>query len=307
MAVNQLESEYQGQPAVFLEYDVDNADYATRAWRFWSAFQGSSATLPLIVVDSGNQIASGSADFRPVYRQMVDKALARPAEAEIEATWWREGDHIVVAVQLTNRLAADIGSNDQAQVHAIVYENAKVALTNHYVRATISESIDKLRSGATATYTLTSDSLVGVDWDKLAVVVIADHRPNPAASRVYDTLQAAPAARINSPFSLSSAELTFLVDPAGERPGALRRQTIQIAGAPGLTWTATVDVPWLTVTPSSGAVAATVQIGAEPDRLVDGWQEATVTFAAGGRFAQQVTVRAYRGPISSTYLPAVQK
>lgn len=306
MAVNELDGEYQGQPVLFLEYDVDDPDYSTRETRFWAAHSGGSVTLPLIAVDSGHQISSGSLDFRKVYREMVNSALARPAEADIEATWWREEDQVVVSVAVTNRSDSTIGHMDLATVHAIVYENAEIKLTNHYVRAIADEQLGEVFPGATSSYTLMSEKLTGVDWDKLAVAVIVDHRPD-SKSYAYDTLQAAPATKIDSPFAVSTNSVLLLSDTGGERPGTASRQLLQITGSPGLTWTAAVTVPWLTVTPMTGTVNAQVQIAAEPDQLADGWQQTTVTFAASKQYQQPVTVRVYRGPLSFVYLPGVQK
>ena len=239
----------------------------------------------MVILDSGNQVSSGYNSVSTNYKQMADTALARPAGAEVGASWWRDGDRVVTEVQVTNRTAVSLGGANNAQVHAIVYENTKVKLTSRDVRAEVSKQISQdftgLKPGATATYLLGSEDLTGVDWEKLDVVAIVDYQP--AQGGPYDALQSAPAGRISNPFAIATSNIAFLVDPALDHPGAARRQAVQITGAPGLTWTATVDVPWLTVTPNGGAVNSEAELAVDPLLLADGWQQTTVTFAAGDK------------------------
>lgn len=307
MAIEQLAKQYQGEPVVFLESDFYN-DELQRDLYFWAAHKGP-ASFPMVIVDSGNQVSSGYNSSTTNYKQMVDTALARPAGADVRASWWRDDDRIVAEVQVTNRTTVPLGGANAAQVHVIVYENTKVKLTSRFVRAEVSQQIGQdfmdLQPGATATYLLGSEDLTGVDWDKLDVVAIVDYRP--VQGGPFDALQSALAVRISDPFAIATSNIAFLVDPAFDQPGAARRQAVQITGAPGLTWTATVNVPWLTVTPHTGVVNSDAQMAVDPLLLADGWQQTTVTFAAGDRYEQRVAVRAYRGQVSLVFLPAAMK
>lgn len=170
---------------MFLEYDFDSAPYA-RSGRWWQAAGVSTATLPFVMVDSGNQFSNGYEDFATVYRSMVEAALPRPAQVDITAYWWRDGERVRFRVHVTN-LAAD--SLQQADLHAIVFEETKVKLTNRFVREAVAEWIWDLAPGATNTYTLETSELVGVDWDRLRYIVLVDHRA-PEATGAFDTLQA---------------------------------------------------------------------------------------------------------------------
>jgi hypothetical protein len=73
-----------------------------------------------------------------------------------------------------------------------------------------------------------------------------------------------------------------------------------------MTWTANIDAPWLTVTPSSGTTNSTVEVAVDPAQMQDGWQEGTVIFAAA-EFERPVAIRAYRGEVSLLYLPLATK
>jgi hypothetical protein len=184
-----LAQDYAGQPVVFIEYDVDNPP-SRRYDRWWAAFGGGSATLPMVMVDSGNQISNGYEDFYDVYQAMVDSALARPAQAEIQATWWRTGSRVGFDVEVKNLSTATLSSSaNSATVHAIVYEDARAKLTNRFARATVEAGIPDLAPNATATFKLETSDLSDVDWDKLHFVVLVDYRPSGSVG-AFDMLQA---------------------------------------------------------------------------------------------------------------------
>jgi hypothetical protein len=58
-----LAQDYAGRPVVFLEHPVDSAP-PSRYGRWWAAYSsGGTVGLPLIMLDSGNQISNGWLDF----------------------------------------------------------------------------------------------------------------------------------------------------------------------------------------------------------------------------------------------------
>jgi uncharacterized repeat protein (TIGR01451 family) len=188
--VDQLTTEYAGQPVVFMEQDADDP-VGARYSRWWAAHGGGSVTLPLVMVDSGNQISNGYVDFYNVYKSMIDTSLARPAQAEIQASSRRSGDTLHFEVQLMNLSGVTLDYGNGATLHALVYEDARVGLTDHFVRAATSTAIPGLAHGETTTLTLETD-LSGVDWDNIHAIVLADYRPG-GSSGAYDMLQAATA------------------------------------------------------------------------------------------------------------------
>ena len=194
--VDQLAEEYAGSPVYFLEYPADNAP-SNRYGRWWAAYGGSSSVyLPLIMVDSGNQISNGPVDFYNVYKSMVETALVRPAKAAITAYVLRCGNKIRFFVRLTNHSGTPLSySLNNATIHAAVWESAQVARTGRYVRASVSTSItSSLADGSSAEFILDTPELTGVDWDKLHTVVLADYRPE-GLTGAFDTLGAALAPR----------------------------------------------------------------------------------------------------------------
>lgn len=170
---------------MFLEYDVDNAP-DSRLSRWWQASDVTSPTLPLVMVDSGNQVSNGNEDFATAYRAMVDAALPRAIQADIQAYWWRDGDRVRFRVHVTNLTA---GALSLAAVHAIVFEESKVKLTNRFVREAVTEGIWDLAPGATGTYTLATPVLTEVDWARLRYIVLVDDLAS-GVTGPYDTLQA---------------------------------------------------------------------------------------------------------------------
>ena len=72
-----------------------------------------------------------------------------------------------------------------------MYEDAHVADTDRFARAAVSEYVyDDLAPGATADFSLVTPDLVGVNWDKLHFLVLADYQPA-GGTGPYDMLQAA--------------------------------------------------------------------------------------------------------------------
>jgi hypothetical protein len=183
--VDDLADEYADQPVVFLEHDVDDPQ-GDRISRFWAAYGPGSVTLPLIMVDSGEEISYGYVAFASTYRAMVNRALARPAQARLVVDRQRLGNSYSFEVQVTNLSDTTLSSSNEASVHVIVYEDTHVADTDRFVRAATSVGITSLAPDETKTYNLTI-ALQDVNWSKLHSVVLVDYRPGGA----YDMLQAA--------------------------------------------------------------------------------------------------------------------
>ncbi len=293
-AVDALAAQYAGR-AVFIEQNVD-APIGNRISRFWAAFTGTTAYLPLVIVDSGHQMLTGSqADFKSAFAALVEPELARPPAAAIEAYARRVGSAMRVYATVRNASGATLSASaNHAALHALVYEDKKVGVTSHFIRAAPWLDVaTPLADGATLSATIDTAALSGVNWGALHTVVVADWTPAPGS--VYDMLQAAvarPAALAAAP-----AAVTLGVD-AGDP--ADRSAAIALAGPYNLRWTATADAPWLAVTPAEGAIAAAPAVVASASRLVPGRQEGHVTFSAvsddGMAFTEFVTVTAVLGP-----------
>jgi hypothetical protein len=175
---------------LFLEQDYYSA-LGDRRSRFWAAFTGSSAATPLVMVDSGQQIRHGNAESAAVYRQMVQTSMARPAQGEVGARYWREGERIQAKVTVTNGSGATLSAANEATVHVLVFENARVWWTGRYVRAAAWTPIDEpLADGATRTFGLETGALIVQDWNQVRVVALVDYRPG-GNTGPYDMLQAA--------------------------------------------------------------------------------------------------------------------
>ena len=191
--------DYSGQLVVFLEQNVDHP-VGSRYDRWWAAYSGGSASLPLVMADSGHQISNGSVSFYNVYKGMVDAELARAVQAYIAASCRRVGNRIQISGQMTNLSGVTLSSSGNvATIHAIVYEDAHVGVTDRYVRTATSTGItSSLTNGSTMTFTLETSDLTGVNWDNLHTIVLADYRPG-GSSGAYDMLQATIASWIVEP------------------------------------------------------------------------------------------------------------
>ena len=287
---------------ILIEQDVDNP-VGNRKGRWWTAYDGSSVTLPMMMVGSGYQISNGYVDFYPVYRNMIEAQLARPPQAAVNASYQRVGNHFDVRVSVTNESGVPLSYLNQATVHVIVYEEAKVHDTNRFVRAASSESIsDSLEHGQTVSFILTTEDITPVNWDAVHVIALVDYRPQ--STGPYDTLQAAVATE-SVDFGVSPDTVVFMVSPTET---AVAPRQLTIVGPPKLTWHVTGAADWFIVAPPQGDRSTSPQLSLVLGNLTDGWQEKTITFnaeTAAETFQEDVLVRAYRGPIFQVYLPIV--
>lgn len=252
--------------------------------------------LPLVMVDSGNQISNGYVDFHGVYQNMVETSLARPAEAEIGASWWRSGDQVELLVEIKNLRPTPL---ENAWVVAIVYEENHIKVTNRFGRAEVVRPVSLWLPNEVRTIIMTSDPLTGVDWDKLRVVVLVEYYHEDEGA--YDMLQAAPAMRVAPSLSVSPESLTFLVDPDDVDD---QEATVQVLGGGFAEWTATTDRPWLRIAPTTGNLLGQPQVTIDKSALNPGWQQGAVTFTAtDAAFSDTVAVRAYLGEVKRLYVP----
>jgi len=254
------------------------------------------------MVDSGHNAKAGPAAYFAAYSTMVDASLARSPQAELQATWVRQGNKVNFSVQVKNLSGKTLSSSNDATVHAIVYQQQHLQLTNRYVVSAVETPINNnLANGATGTYTLQTGDLIDVDWSKLHYLALVDYIPS-SSSEKYDMLQAAvaqPAAYVQPD------QLVFLVDNGAT---GVPSQTAQVQGPSSLTWNASESTAWLSVSPGSGTPATLPQFSVSKAALASGWQQAVVSFSSpDGALSDQVTVKAYLGELIYLFLPMMAK
>jgi hypothetical protein len=175
---------------VLLEHDVYNPA-GIRLERFYDARGTQSCGVPWVMVDSGYTFACGAMDFATVYRAMIDDALTRPPEADIQGSYERITDDVRVHVRLTNHTGRMLSFANWTTVNALVWEDAKVGRTSRFVRGGSQVDLpDNFADGATMNVDVLVANVPVADWAKAHVLVIADYRPEPTESR-YVSLQAA--------------------------------------------------------------------------------------------------------------------
>ena len=257
----------------------------------------------MVMVDSGNQISNGYVDFYNVYKAMVDGALAKPAQAEIQAHWWRTGSKVGFYVQVKNLSTVTLSSwANSATVHAIVYEDAHVKVTNRFARAAVEAGISNLAPNATTTLKLETSDLSDVNWDNLHFVVLVDYRPSVSVG-AFDVLQAIAALPIPAPFTAQPDSLTFMVDPTDL---SIQPALVNFQGPGFVNWTAIPSASWLTTSPSSGPITIQPTISVIKNNLSTGWQQGNITFTTtDGFFSDQVIINTYLGSVKRLYLPIV--
>ena len=248
-AVITLQGEMQGR-AVLLEYDFDAGSTAGR-YQCYRAADPYGGYLPLVMTGSGFRTSSGPVNYEPIYRGMIEQELARAPEAAVAAYSRRQGDALRVYVEAENRSGAALTPESRAAIWVIAWENARIRLTDTWVRAAVRSPIGvSVAAGERITAVVETPALTGVSWERIESLAMVERRT--AAGGRYDMLQAAvsrPAALLVSP-----GQVTM--------PRSAASAEIELAGPHALAWTAEPDSPWLEVVPASGTVPTTATVRA---------------------------------------------
>lgn len=291
--VDRLATEMASRPVVFLEMNYD-AQVGNRVSRWWLAYPGGTPFLPLVMVGSGREIADGIMDFERVFRGMVEREMARPPQAALRVWWVREGGRLRLYTRLTNLLPVPLGLDNQATVHALVWEVKRVGTTERIIRdAPYAEISPPLPAGATRDLPpLLTRELAGVDWGPVFALALVEWRPPNSAA--FDQLQAARA----TPAGVAAIpkDLIFRVNPLNP---VTSRRPLALDGPGGTAWTASSDAPWLRLVPTSGTLPTAAQAEVDVAQLASGPQRATLTVTAvsadGWTASTSIPVEAHLG------------
>jgi hypothetical protein len=301
--VDQVAQEYASKPAVFLENNVDTP-IGTRENRWWAAWSGGTAYLPLDQVDSGHQVTSGFSSlsqFKTATKAMVDAELARPPQAAVTAYWQRVDSHFRVWVSVTNLTSVTLSYNSNAaEVDVLVWEDVTPDnvhyVTSRYIRAAPTQPLTTpLPSGATASFAIDTPNLSGVNWAKLHCLALVDYRPG-GTTGAWDMLQAAIATAPQ--FAVTPDHLDETIPEGDDTP---RTAAVTFLGPSTLTWTSSSDVAWLSVSPTGGDPTTPATVTVNPVGLPAGLYFGTLTFVATGSdsssFTATLTVTLVRGDV----------
>lgn len=321
--INQLAEEYSNQPVVFLDYHYDLAledglpTYFPPEAR-WNVIQASEAGLGLTwaVVDSGrlhHRGAENTDDAVTAYRDMLDDALAKPAEAEISATWWREGNSVNIIATVTNQSTVTLSLDNNAGVHAIVkepYAEYPTHTTLHPGLNSGMAQIPNLAPGETGTFHISIPDIYPQDWQNLEFIVLVDYQTAPGAK--YDQLQAAFATPATTPSAITAQPNSFYFMISESDPFIPAFSTT-ILGDAGLNWSATVDKPWLTIDRSTGTTGESISPTVDVAAISPGFQTAKIMViddAGTWHTGISVTVFKLREPIETLnrlFLPIIER
>jgi hypothetical protein len=282
--VRTLQGELAGR-AILLEYAYD--DFNTgRVDRWWAAYKGApSVALPLAMVGSGSDVCQGSLDYDTRYRAMLDAELARPPAASIRA--WRQqvGNGLRLHLRATNLGDLPLSPENEAAFWVLVWEDRRVGLTETWVRATFRAPLtSELSLGGTAVATVDVPAIAGISPSQLRVLALLEHRL--AAADRFDMLQAA----VAMPASFEVTPTSLALGPTEISA------VVAVEGPDALTWTATPQVSWLQVTPTTGAVPGTMTVSLVGTPSVG--EDGAVQIEAAGSgmsFSTTVTVTTVEG------------
>ena len=173
---------------LIIDQDVD-APLGGRLDRWFDSYNTPGTVyLPLVMVDSGEQIDSGDTSFTQVYGDMLDTALTRPAGARMAVEATRIGSVLQFDVSITNTSGERLSAANHATLTALVYEEPATANAIPLVVRTGTTAITTLADGDTGSTTFEA-TVTGLNPSTTRWVVIADYLPA-GSTTAYDTLQA---------------------------------------------------------------------------------------------------------------------
>ncbi len=210
--INQLAVDYSNKPVVFIDYRYSlniPPDYPTPEFR-WEIIQATEEGLGLTwaIVDSGrmhNRGAETTEEAEEAFTEMLESALARPAEAEIHALWEIEGDSINVIATVKNNSTTTLSLANNAAVHAIVKEPNTIRPNHTTINPGLDSGrakIENLAPGETGTFYITVPNLDPINWENVQVIVLVDYQVTPGSH--YDQLQATFATEVKNRVYLPS-------------------------------------------------------------------------------------------------------
>lgn len=262
------------------------------------------------MVDSGrlhHRGAETTAEAYETYTAMIDDALARPATADIDAFWWREGSTIKISATVKNNSSITLTTGNNAGVYGIVKENG-VRYDTHTTSQpglnAAKTAITSLAPGETDTFEISVPDINPTDWGKIEVIVLVDYQTAPGAH--YEQLQAAIASQ--ALYAQPNFHTWFL----DEGEFFVPQFTSTIMGNAGLNWNAVSNELWLDVEANTGIVGDSVYLTTLGAAMDPGWNTAVVTFTdSSDTYSTDVTVSVYKASpgevINRIYLPVVTR
>lgn len=255
IALDQLADDYSNRPVAFIEF---GSFFQPENRKGILKESGGGNFYPEVMVDSSHEWDVGMTYASA--KGYVDRSMARPAGADIQAVYSRSGGTVRVMATVSNMSGLTLSSANKAAVHVIVYEEANIHKTGRVGRASTKTNIGFLQNGHTDTYII--DLVVNsvTDWSKAHVIVLVDYKPEASKKTgVYDQLQAA----VASPGTVTPPT-TFSVNPErfnftlSDQDTTLPTGRTTVTLPEGNTWTAETDVDWLEIDTTSGSTGGRI-------------------------------------------------
>jgi hypothetical protein len=187
-ALLDVQAAFPGDRLLVVDQSVD-APLEGRLDRWLAAYHGTGDIyLPLVMVDSGNEISNGSVSFVSHYSQMIEDAMDRPTAARMAVVDDHRGDLHTFSIRLSNDSGETLSATNGARLTVLLFEEVADGGRLPFAAAAASTPITTLADGETRDFVLEAYA-PDFDPDRTRWVVIADYRPE-GSDGAYDTLHA---------------------------------------------------------------------------------------------------------------------
>jgi hypothetical protein len=181
---NELLHEYEskGLPVLMLGSDVGppgepSPDIGGRRARWREVFGNKQALLPLILLQSGNDITQGShSNFREKYDSMIQAAANIAPTAELEASYQRDQELFLVKIRLENIGTDALDPSQKTSLKVFFYDDQRTMHLDHTTRAIETLEMPRVEPNQTLVLMRKFTLPESIDADSLHVAVIAEYQ-----------------------------------------------------------------------------------------------------------------------------------
>lgn len=312
--IDQLAIDYADSNIVFVDYTMDWGIPNPVLYR-WEVIERTAPGwgLTWAMIDSGQMYSRGVETHEEAvekYTEMVEYGIAQEALADINATYWVEGETAFFKVNVTNLSGKELSPANTARVYAFVKETGiqyeDTNTTHHASRGEGMTLIPHLADQETGTYYISVPLRTITNWDNVGAYAFVDMETEPGG--LFIQLNAAPATKVELTPTIS-VEPTRINLTIQNNETPIPTQDISITTGDSVNWSIETNRAWLTPGTLSGQGSKEMTLDISTITLRTGENRATMLIRdldSGALASVEVNITV-KEVISRIYFPTILK